>query len=104
MHSREPDELNVQAFSTGRNDKEERRSAPLYSAFFLKGPHSSSASFTDLRRGLADKRIAGNIGVPVHKRAVRILLPGPDMQRVEGRKPEAIGGLEVMEDLSHQHG
>src|SRR6185437_14327423 len=42
--------------------------------------------------------------MPVHKRAVRVLLPRPNMQRVERRQSEAVGSFEVMEELSHKLG
>ena len=40
--------------------------------------------------------------MPVYKCALWILLPSPDMQRVEGRQSKAIWGIEVMKDLSHE--
>src|SRR5215471_15497122 len=51
---------------------------------------------------LAAECFAGNIRMPVHKRAVGILLPRPHMQRVKGRKPEAIGSIEQVKELSHK--
>ena len=48
------------------------------------------------------KRGAGDIRVPVHERAGRILLPSPHVQRVERRQPEAVRGWEVVEQLPHQ--
>src|SRR5882762_11096488 len=51
---------------------------------------------------LAGECLARNVGVPVHERAVGILLPRPDMQRVERREPEAIRTVEQMEKLSHE--
>src|ERR1700712_2372586 len=55
-----------------------------------------------LRGGLADERLARNLGMPVYECAIRIFLPRPDMQRIEGLQTEAIGSLEVMKDLSHE--
>src|SRR5256885_6805231 len=40
--------------------------------------------------------------MPVDERAVRIVLPRPDMQRVKGWQPEAVGSLEIMEQLAHE--
>ncbi len=40
--------------------------------------------------------------MPVHECTHGIVLPRPDMQRVEGRQSEAIGGFEVVKDLSHE--
>ena len=54
--------------------------------------------------GLAVKLFTRNIRVPVHESSVRIVLPRPDMQRVERRQTEAIGKLEVMKELSHKFG
>src|SRR5215467_9991482 len=51
---------------------------------------------------LADERLARNVGVPVHERAIGVVLPRPDMQSVERREPEAIGALEQMKKLSHK--
>src|SRR5262249_28283857 len=51
---------------------------------------------------LSGKRLARNVWVPVHERAVGIVLPGPDMQGIEGREPEAIGAFPVMKELSHE--
>ena len=39
--------------------------------------------------------------MPVDKRAGRILLPRPDVQRVERREAEAIGRLEQVQQLAH---
>jgi hypothetical protein len=48
-----------------------------------------------LRSGrLTAEGLARNLGMPVHERAVGIVLPCPDVQRVEGRKPEAVRALE----------
>jgi imidazolonepropionase-like amidohydrolase len=51
---------------------------------------------------LPGESVAGNLGVPVHERAAGVFLPGPDMQRVERREPEAIGTLEQVKKLSHE--
>ena len=40
--------------------------------------------------------------MPVDERAVRIVLPRPDMQRVKRRQPETVGSLKIMEQLSHE--
>jgi hypothetical protein len=48
--------------------------------------------------------LAGNVWVPVHERAIRIVLPRPDMQRVERWESEAIGGVEQMKGLTHELG
>ena len=40
--------------------------------------------------------------MPVHERALGILLPRPDVQGVERREPEAVGALEEVEELSHE--
>jgi hypothetical protein len=40
--------------------------------------------------------------VPVHERAIGVLLPRPDMQSVERREPETIGALEQVKKLSHE--
>ncbi len=42
--------------------------------------------------------VARHVGVPVHECACGIVLPGPDMQRVERRKPETVGALEEMKE------
>lgn len=42
--------------------------------------------------------------MPVHEGAVRIRLPCPDMQSVEGRKAKAIRGIKELEELSHKFG
>src|SRR5215203_2964661 len=47
--------------------------------------------------------VAGDAGVPIHERAVRIVFPGPDVQCVERRKTEAVRALEVVKQLSSQH-
>src|SRR5271154_356507 len=46
------------------------------------------------RRGRAGECLTRNVRVPVHKRAVGILLPRPDMQGVERRQAKAIGAVE----------
>ena len=46
--------------------------------------------------------LARNVGVPVYECAVGIVLPSPDMQGIERRKPEAVGGREQMKELSHE--
>ena len=43
---------------------------------------------------LPGESVARHVGVPVHEGAVGILFPGPDVQRIEGRKPEAVGAVE----------
>ena len=40
--------------------------------------------------------------MPVDERAARILLPGPDVERIEGRQAESIGTLEQVKELTHQ--
>src|ERR1041385_5198427 len=40
--------------------------------------------------------------MPIHERAVWIFFPRPHMKRVERGKPEAIGALEIMKELSHK--
>src|SRR5436853_7694478 len=67
-------------------------------------PHCSPGSVAGrLSSGrLAGKSGAGNVGMPVDERAVRIVLPRPDMQRVKGWQPEAVGSLEIMEQLAHE--
>src|SRR3954451_16106655 len=52
--------------------------------------------------GFWSERLAGNFRVPAHERAVRIILPRPDMQDIECREPEAIGGFPIMKELSHE--
>jgi len=52
-------------------------------------------------RVLAAECLARNVRVPVHERPVGILLPRPDMQRVERREPKTIGGFEQMKKLPH---
>lgn len=42
--------------------------------------------------------------MPVYEGAVRIWLPCPDMQSVEGREAEAIGSVKELEELSHKLG
>ena len=42
--------------------------------------------------------------MPIHEGSVRIVLPCPDMECVERGEPEAVGGLEVVEELTHQLG
>ena len=51
---------------------------------------------------LAAERLARNVGMPVYERAVGILLPRPDMQRVERWEPEAIRSFEQVKELSHE--
>src|SRR3954463_6586081 len=48
------------------------------------------------------ERVARHVGIPVHERAVRIVLPRPHMQRGERRQSEAIRAGEVMEPLGQQ--
>src|SRR5690242_5400249 len=48
------------------------------------------------------KCCAGDIWVPVDKRAVRICVPGPNMQGVERGETEAILTLEVVIKLAHK--
>src|SRR5690349_3443272 len=50
-------------------------------------------------RILGAERGARNIRVPVHERAIGIILPRPDVQSVERRQPEAIWSVEQMEKL-----
>src|SRR6476620_10668547 len=50
------------------------------------------------------ERVAGHIRVPVRKRAVRIVLPRPHVQRIEGIQAEAIGAVEEMKQLPLQLG
>jgi hypothetical protein len=60
---------------------------------------------TILRSGcLTPEGLARNLGMPVHERAVGIVLPCPDVQRVEGRKPEAVRALEQVQELAHELG
>src|SRR5437773_6581943 len=40
--------------------------------------------------------------MPIHERAVGIFFPRPHMKRVERGKPEAIGALKIMKELSHE--
>ena len=40
--------------------------------------------------------------MPVHERAVGIVLPRPDVQGVERRETEAVGRVEEMKRLSHE--
>jgi len=40
--------------------------------------------------------------VPVHKRAIWIVLPGADMQSVERRQAEAVGVLKEVKELTHE--
>src|SRR5262249_42115533 len=54
--------------------------------------------------GLADKRLARDLGMPVHEGSAGILLPGPDVESVEGRESEAVGSFEVVKDLSAELG
>src|SRR6516162_2486991 len=65
---------------------------------------SASAPGTRFRGLLAGIQGARNVRVPVDESALRILLPGPDMERVEGREAEAIRAVEQMKELSHELG
>src|SRR4051794_30379156 len=47
---------------------------------------------------------ARNVRVPVGERTVRIVLPCPDVQRIESWQTETIGCVKQMEQLSHQLG
>lgn len=40
--------------------------------------------------------------MPVYERAVGILFPRPNVERVKGGETEAIGAFEIVEELSHQ--
>ena len=51
---------------------------------------------------LAAVLLARNVGMPIHERTVWIVLPCPDMQRVERWETEAIGKLEVVKKLPHE--
>ena len=42
---------------------------------------------------------AGHVVVPVHKRALRVVPPGPDVELEERRNIEAIRGVDEVEDL-----
>src|SRR5262249_51798315 len=55
-------------------------------------------------RGLPVERGTGNVGVPVHKGAIGIVLPGPDMQGIERRQPKTVGALKIMKELTHELG
>src|SRR5678815_2577298 len=40
--------------------------------------------------------------MPVYERAGRVVLPRPDVERVEVRKSEPVGAVEPMKELSHE--
>src|SRR5437870_11332303 len=40
--------------------------------------------------------------MPIDKRSVRVVLPSPDMQRIERRQSEAIRSFEQMKELPHE--
>jgi len=51
---------------------------------------------------LAGEGLAGNVGVPIHERAIGIFLPCPHMKRVERWESEAIWAFEIVKELSHE--
>ena len=55
-----------------------------------------------MSRLLGSERGARHVRVPVHERAIGIVLPGPDMQSVERRQPETIRSFEQVEKLPHE--
>src|SRR5262245_37050256 len=46
--------------------------------------------------------VARYVRVPIDERAARVLLPGPDVQRIERRQSKSIGTLEQVKELAHQ--
>lgn len=48
---------------------------------------------------LASKRLARSVGVPVHERAIGIILPRSDMQRVERREAKVVRAVEQIRAL-----
>src|SRR5262245_7661099 len=58
--------------------------------------------FCLLRSGPALECVAGNVGMPVHKRASWTVLPCPDMQGIKRRQSEAVGAFEELKELTHQ--
>src|SRR6266481_6534191 len=73
---------------------------PPWTAKISRQTDSTVLSF--LLRLLAGEGLAGNVGVPIHERAVGIFLPRPHMQRVERWEAEAIGAFEIMKELPHK--
>src|SRR5215471_498236 len=71
-----------------------RRNAP--SCRGARARHSSGSLV------LARERVARDVRVPVDKRAVRVVLPTPDMQGVEGGQSEAVRSFKKMEELPHE--
>src|SRR6266436_1446850 len=51
---------------------------------------------------LAGEGLAGNVGVPIHERAIGIFLPCPHMKRVERWESEAIWAFEIVKELYHE--
>src|SRR5687767_14340628 len=52
--------------------------------------------------GTRVESFAGDLRMPVHEHAGGVLLPRPDMQRIESRQAEAVRALEQMQELSHE--
>src|SRR3954470_1152225 len=89
---------------------------PTYGRFQMPQTEGERSDRTRLRVAIAPRgrttpsvvlpveSVTRHAGIPVRERAVRIVLPCPDVQRVERRRPEAIGGLEVVKELSVQLG
>src|SRR6202140_1890494 len=53
-------------------------------------------------RLFAGECLARNAGVPVHERAVRVVLPRPNMKPIKRRKFEAIGNIKQIKELPHK--
>ena len=53
------------------------------------------------RFGLVE-RVARDVRVPVHEPAVRIVLPGPHVQRIERVEPEPVWAVEQVKQLTHE--
>src|SRR5262247_3646010 len=82
-----------------------RKSSPTWADGSLRATPSAWPRFPRLLllvRGPRIEQVARDVRVPVRERPVRILLPRPHMQRVEGIQPEAVGAVEQMEQLTVQ--
>src|SRR5688572_26547573 len=56
----------------------------------------------DNRSLLRRKLLAAHRRVPIGEHAVRVVVPGPDVQLVEGRVAVAVRAADVVEELPHQ--
>src|SRR5690349_106707 len=80
-----------------------RRDSPVWCCGVRSISHLCRSTRVGLLRG-AVERVARNLRVPVHEGARGVVLPGPDVQRVEPWQPEPVRRLELLELLSHELG